>query len=123
MRFGIGCLLVIMPALAQIDSAALRAKYGPPLNREIFRVRPGLDLVVDYGANRQVCSIEMPALPVQEKQQLLDEVAPESTWGKELRRMAGMLGLAWMSWIEYEHVTIVDTQSSKTVRFKVEGCS
>jgi hypothetical protein len=129
MRFVIGFLLIVVPALAQIDSAALRTTYGPPLNRETFRVRPGLELAVDYGANRQICSIEMPALPENEKQQILAEVAPESTRGKEIIRMGEIFGAAAsISLVEYEHVIIIDsaygnTRRSTTVRFKVEVCS
>jgi hypothetical protein len=35
MRLAVGCLLFALPALAQLDSAALRAKFGAPLNREM----------------------------------------------------------------------------------------
>lgn len=34
--------------LRQLDSAQLRVKFGRPLDREVFRVPPGFDLVVDY---------------------------------------------------------------------------
>lgn len=35
----IGFLALALPAIAQLDSAALRAKYGSPLNRETFLCR------------------------------------------------------------------------------------
>jgi len=54
MRLALGCLLLALPALAQLDSSTLRAKFGAPLNRETFQYRAGLDLAVDYGANGQV---------------------------------------------------------------------
>jgi hypothetical protein len=128
MRLALGCLLLALPALAQLDSAALRAKFGQPLNRETFRVRAGLDIVVDYGANQQVCAIEILALPAQnDTNEFLAELVPDSMRGKELQRMAGQQGLAWTSFVEYEHVTISetghgDTRNATTVRFKTEGC-
>ena len=57
-----------LPALAQLDSSALRAKYGPPLNRETYRMPAGFDLIVDYGAGNQVCKVQVPALmPTKDK--------------------------------------------------------
>ena len=38
---------------------ALRSKYGEPLARETFQVRPDMEMVVNYGPARQVCSIEL----------------------------------------------------------------
>ena len=62
------CVLLTVPAMAQLDSSALRAKYGPPLNRETYRMPAGFDVIVDYGAGNQVCKIQVPALmPTQEK--------------------------------------------------------
>ena len=55
------CLLFAMSAFAQLDSAALHAKLGTPLNRETFHMPAGFDLVVDYGANGQVCKLQVPA--------------------------------------------------------------
>jgi hypothetical protein len=123
-----GSWLLALPASAQLDSAALRAKFGAPLNRETFRVRIGMDIVVDYGANQQVCSIEFPALSSQkDTEEFLAGLVPDSMRGKELGRMASQNGLAWASFIEYEHVTISetghgDTRDRTTVRFKTEGC-
>ena len=56
------CLAVVLPAPAQLDSSALRAKFGAPLNRETFHMPAGFDLTVDYGAGGQVCRMEVPAL-------------------------------------------------------------
>jgi hypothetical protein len=41
------CLLLALPALAQLDSYTLRAKFGAPLNRETFHLPEGFDLTVD----------------------------------------------------------------------------
>ena len=56
------CLSFALSAAAQLDSAALHAKFGTPLNRETFHMPAGFDLVVDYGANSQVCKLQVPAL-------------------------------------------------------------
>jgi hypothetical protein len=55
------CFSFILPATAQLDSAAMRMKYGTPLNRETFHMPAGFDLVVDYGASNQVCKLYVPA--------------------------------------------------------------
>ncbi len=128
MRLALGCLLLALPALAQLDSSTLRAKFGEPLNRETFRVRAGLDIAVDYGANQQVCAVEIPVLQtIKDTDEFLAELVPDSMRGKELSRMMENFGLAWVSFIEYEHVTIAetghgDTRDPTTVRFKTEGC-
>jgi hypothetical protein len=51
-----------VPTSAQLDSAQLRVKFGAPLDREIFHVPQGFDLVVDYGVRRQVCTLHVPAV-------------------------------------------------------------
>ena len=56
------CFSLTLSAVAQLDSAALDAKFGIPLNRKIFRMPESFDLVVDYGANSQVCKLQVPAL-------------------------------------------------------------
>ncbi len=61
MRLDVGCLLLALPALAQLDSASLRAKFGVPLNRETFHMPQRFNLTVDYGAANQVCKLEVPA--------------------------------------------------------------
>ncbi len=139
-RSAVCCLLLALPALAQLDSYALRAKFGTPLNRETFQVPQGFDLTVDYGAGNQVCRLEVPAEmppqpnasgpfnPTQQMRDFLAELVPASMRGKELNRGMMHMGLAWFSIVEYEHVMIVetghgDTRNPTTVRFKTEGCS
>ena len=92
------CFSFTLSAVAQLDSAALHAKFGMPLNRETFHMSAGFDLVVDYGANSQVCKLQVPALmPSTErvangtvmKQRMyhfLSELVPDSIRGKELTR-------------------------------------
>ncbi|MGA7234550.1 MAG: hypothetical protein WBY44_02650 [Bryobacteraceae bacterium] len=132
-------LALTIPASAQLDSGQLRAKFGTPLKREIFRVPPGFDLVVDYGAGNRVCRLRVPALmPTDAKVQNADdmkqkmylflaELLPDSMRGKELSRGLGMTGaFSNFSHAEYEHVEIVETNSGSngtiTVRFKDAGC-
>jgi hypothetical protein len=68
------------------------------------------------------------------KQRMYDflaEVVPESMRGKELKRGATQMGLASMSWIEYENITIGEFQHGDqafskdhtiTVTFKNYDC-
>ncbi len=52
--------LLSTTAFAQLDSSALRAKLGQPVNRETFHMPAGFDLIVDYGMTGQVCRIGGP---------------------------------------------------------------
>ena len=138
-RLAVCCLLLALPAAAQLDSYTLRAKFGAPLNRETFHIPQGFDLTVDYGAGNQVCRLEVPAEmppqpdvsgpfnPRQQMQDFLADLVPASMRGQELNRGMTQMGLAWASFVEYEHVMIVetghgDTRNPTTVRFKTEGC-
>ena len=136
------CFGFTLPAAAQLDSFALRAKYGAPLDRETFRMPAGFDLVVDYGANRQVCRLEVPALmPSHEKisntatmkQRMyvfLSDLVPGSTRGNELRQWATVMGTVSLLSVEYEHVIINELQHADepfgkntiTVAFKDTQC-
>jgi hypothetical protein len=134
------CLLALaLPASAQLDSAQLRVKFGSPLNREIYRIPPGFDLVVDYGGGNQVCKLQVPALmPTEAKVQnavdmrqhmcaFLAELVPDSMRGKELGRFMSTTGaFSTIGFAEYEHVTIVETYRGSndtiSVRFKNSAC-
>jgi hypothetical protein len=149
LRFGVFamcCAGLASPAFAQLDTSALRATFGPPLNRETFHIPAGFDLVVDYGSGNQACKLEVPALmPADEKVEkvqnsaamkermydFLAEVVPASMRGKELMRGATQMGLATVSWIEYENITISEFQHGDqpfskdhtiTVTFKSYDC-
>jgi hypothetical protein len=118
----ISCLALAIPAVAQLDSSALRSKFGPPLNRETFHMPAGFDLIVDYDAGNQVCKLKVPALmPTNEqvsnaaamKRRMYDflaDLVPAAMRGKELNRGAFMSGLISWSSVEYEHVTINELQ-------------
>jgi hypothetical protein len=129
-----------LSAFAQIDgsqfAAELRAKYGPPLARETFTSKPGIEMVVDYAANGHVCRIQLPAVapsrdPRVQTTQAIDEfvseLVPLSVRGKELRRMRESMGLHSASIIEYEYVAIVESfqgleRTGVTVTFTKEEC-
>src|SRR5579864_854097 len=120
--FAICFLALTLPAIAQLDSATLRAKYGSPLNRETYRMAEGFDLIVDYGARNQICRLQVPALvPSDEKvasadrmkqrmYEFLAELVPAAIRGKELRRMTENMGMVSLSSVEYEHVAIRERQ-------------
>jgi len=143
MRFVICCLVLALPAVAQLDSSALRAKLGPSLHRETFRMPAGFDVVVDYDAGNQVCKLQVPALmPTNEKVQRADEMkkrmydfladlVPEQLRGKELGRPISTMSTVSMSSVEYEHVSINELQYANkpfgkdntiTVVFKNTNC-
>ena len=127
-------------AFAQIDESRfasdLRAKYGPPLARETFTGRPGIQMIVDYAANGHVCRIQLPPVgpgrdpgvkTTQAVDDFLAELAPLTMRGKELRRFYSAMGAISMSTVEYENVTISESlqgarRTGITVRFKNEDC-
>ena len=142
-RFLIGCLWSTLPAAAQLDSSALRAKYGSPLNRETFRMPSGFELIVDYGTNQQVCRLELPALmPSNEKvanaadmkrrmYAFLAQLVPTAMRGQEIRAGAMVNGMISDVFTEYEHVTVSEMQHADqpfsnnntiTVTFKNNDC-
>lgn len=137
------CVWLPVPAMAQLDSSALRAKYGPPLARETYRMPAGFDVIVDYGAGNQVCKIQVPALmPTNEnvaraaemKQRMyefLADLVPASLRGKEVGRYMTMMGLISMSIVEFEQVTINELEYANepfgkdntiTITLKNESC-
>jgi len=126
-------------AIAQIDAYILHSKYGPPLDRETFMVRPGIEMIVDYGPSKQACKIQLPSgmnfvgtVPpgsVSKKQidEVLDEVVPPSLRGKLLNEMLMTAGLPAMSVKIYENVNIAETHhggigTGITVTFTDAAC-
>jgi len=140
--FGMCCYGFASPVFAQIDASVLRAKYGLPISRETFNVQPGIEMIVDYGPNNQVCRLQLPAgistrEPVfpgvvtrQQIDDVLTELVPASMRGKELGRLFEAMSRASVSVVEYEHVTISEPQdpdhpgirTGVAVRFKNEDC-
>ena len=137
-RLGV-LLLAATSAFGQIDSSSLRSKYGPPLDREIFTVRPGIEMVVDYGSGRQVCQIQLPSgehmvgsvsagvVTKAQVDEVLNEEVPLSVRGKELNRLMGQTGLTTFFLTDYENVSIGEVQvggigQGITVTFKDPSC-
>ncbi|MDP8989922.1 MAG: hypothetical protein M3N41_07560 [Acidobacteriota bacterium] len=126
------CLALPFRGFAQtMDSAALRAKYGEPLARETFQVRPNIEAVVTYGPGRQVCRIELPpwrnAVSAQQVDEVVAELVPQRARGKEIRRMVARAGRISMASVEYENVNIAEPQDNGrrtcvTITFNHPGC-
>ena len=139
------CLLgLALPVSAQLDSAQLRVKFGRPLDREVFRVPPGFDLVVDYAAGHQLCTLQVPAMMPTDSQVMngaemkrkmyafLGDLVPDSMRGKEMGRYVLIMGAFSVSTVEYEHVMISEAnyaneafdsiRNTITVRFHSVAC-
>jgi hypothetical protein len=132
-------LLAATSAFAQVDASSLRSKYGPPLDRETFIVRPGIEMVVDYGSGKQVCQIKLPSatrivgtvspggITGPQIEEVLDEVVPPSVRGKEIKRALNYNGAPMFSATDYEHVSIGELLVNGTgkgiiVTFKDPAC-
>ena len=105
--------VVCCTAFGQMDSTTLRAKYGEPLTRETFKVRPNIAAVVNYGTGRQVCNIEISqaqSATRQEVDQVIDELAPPSTRGKILNQGIAVAGRLSEMITSFEHVNISEPQ-------------
>jgi hypothetical protein len=136
--FGV-ILLAATSAFGQIDASSLRSKYGAPLDRETFMVRPGIEMVVDYGSGKQVCQIELPSgdrivgsvpagvVTKQQVDEVLNEVVPPSVRGKEINRGLIYTGAPMFSFTDYEHISTGELQvggigKGITVTFKDPAC-
>jgi hypothetical protein len=129
-----------LPAFAQIDGPGfannLRAKYGPPLARETFIVRPNFEMVVEYAANGHVCRIQLPPVApgpepgvktTQAVDDFLGELVPLTMRGKELMSTVEAVGAPSFSTVRYENVTITESmqdlrRTKVTVTFRNEEC-
>jgi len=115
--FVVCCFALPLSTFAQnIDAAALRAKYGEPIARETFQVRPNIEAIVTYGPARQVCKIELPpwrnAVSAQQVDEVVAELVPLPARGKELRRMIASTGRISLASVEYENVNIAEPQDN-----------
>jgi hypothetical protein len=117
-------------AFAQIDGAKfasdLRTKFGPPLARETFKVgtgskspgdkgwESGVEMIVDYSANGQVCGIQLPPYGSGKPgatlaDELISDLIPLALRGKETGRGTISLGSLSMHLIEYENLILSET--------------
>jgi hypothetical protein len=114
------CLCFASALFGQIDSYQLRAKYGSPLARETFTISPGFQIVVDYGPDQQVSRLELPpyapsldqpgGITQKRVDDILLELVPMSTRGKELGSGLNFMSRASIKFTEYEHVFISEPQ-------------
>jgi len=135
------CLEFSIPAVAQLDSSALRGKFGAPLHRETYRIPSGFDLIVDFGANGQACKLELPALmPSHEAVSntsvmrarmyaFLWELVPPAMRGKELGQRMQAMGVISMLSVDYDYVVVNELRHGDqfgndtiTVTFKDNQC-
>jgi len=127
---------------AQLSSADLRAKLGPPLQREVFHLPQGFDLTADYSPGQMICRLQVPALmPSEEKVRraqvmkqrmyaFLADLVPASMRGAELGRSTTVTGLPSITTIEYENVQVDEFNSGQpfssgntiTITFKNTAC-
>jgi len=122
MRILVGCLLVATASFALTQSShEFRSRYGEP-DMERFTARPGISLAVEYGSDHLACQalIEPPQpLIHQEEQarlmssegasQVLEEVAPVATRGKEINSRIDFTGCVAVRMTDYENVFIMRT--------------
>ena len=131
--------VVCCTAFGQMDTSTLRAKYGEPLPRETFQVRPNIEAVVNYGTGHQICKIDLPpgsyvnpphGASNHDVDQVIDELAPPSARGKEIGVGVLSLSRASLRLMRYEHVDISEPQdpdhpgrrTSVTITFKRPDC-
>jgi hypothetical protein len=142
-RFAILSLTFASSLLAQIDSSGLRAKFGAPLNRETFTVKPGIEVIVDYSPTaNHACRLELPGQAPMPRdavpgvginiKKLIDdvlaEIVPLSMRGKELGLMCESAGMISICSKDYEHVSILETleggrRTAVIVKFKTADCA
>jgi hypothetical protein len=147
MRILATCLVAAASALTLAPGAQdFRMHYGEP-DTERFIARPGISLTVQYGPDHLACEmlIESPRQLLLQKNSegtlispekvtdILDEIVPVSTRGKQLNSYVFESGCNVMRSIEYENVSIghatheciplqPDRESSATVTFKRDIC-
>ena len=131
--------VVCCTAFGQMNTSTLRAKYGEPIARETFQIRPNIEAVVNYGSEHQVCKIDLPpgsyvnpphGASNHDVDQVIDELVPPSARGKEInQRVVGASRIA-VSLKEYENVTMSETldpdhpgrRTKVTITFKRPDC-
>lgn len=104
----------------QINSLSLRLKYGPPLDRETFTVRPEVEIRVDYGPSKQACAILLPSgmtavgtpspdvITRDQMKEILDDLVPVAVRGPEIKRGVIEVGILRTVYTEYEFVNILE---------------
>jgi hypothetical protein len=131
--------VVCCTAFGQMDTSTLRAKYGEPIARGTFQVRPNIEAVVNYGTGHQVCKIDLPpgsyvnpphGASNHDVDKVIDELVPPFMRGKEMGVGVLSLSRASVRLNEYKHVTISEPQdpdhpgrrTSVTITFNRPDC-
>ena len=122
MRILVGCLLVATASVVLTQSSPeFHSRYGEP-DMERFTARPGISLGVEYGSDHLACQVLIEphhSLIRQEGQarlmssegasQVLEEVAPIATRGKETNAMIHVSGCNEVHMTDYDNVFIMRT--------------
>ena len=126
----------------------IRNRYGAP-NVERFTARPGIEVTVEYGADRLACDVVVEAprplfdaspfqrpqlIPSEAVSEITEEIAPVAIRGKQINQGGFQSGCnAVVSGTEYENVVISrllapcdspsrDQEVRATVSFKRDAC-
>jgi hypothetical protein len=126
-------------------SQEFHSRYGEP-DIERFRIRDGIGLTVEYGADGLACQMEIKPqhLIVQRPQPeklmapemvdgIIDEVVPPDARGRKVNSLLQRMGCAQSTVDYYENVTIdrstdqclplkPERESSVTIFFKRQAC-
>ena len=146
MRVFLPCLLVLFAGLSPTQSSSdLRSRYGQP-DVERFTPAPDVGLTVEYGSDGLACQIvierKQPLIHVQQEEKymkpefvsdLIDDIVPPSSRGKEVNSFLESMGCAEGRGQEYENVWISqyfnmcvplkpERESRATVVFKRQAC-
>ena len=146
MRTLVGCFLVAAASVVLSQSSQeFHNRYGEP-DRERFAARPGISLTVEYGSDHLACYalIEPPQpltyteehLPLMSSEgvsEVLEEVAPVATRGKEISAAIHQSGCNVTRVTEYENLSLMrsthtcdpsshDQDVRTTITFKREVC-
>ena len=114
------------------DASTLRLKYGEPLARQTFQVRPGLEMIVHFGPDRKVCKFEiLRSDSSQQLDELIDELVPPSVRGEKVSgRHIVAIGGHTMRHDYYENIIISEPydlehperRTGVTISFNRPGC-
>jgi hypothetical protein len=120
MRVVAGCLLVAVGSVVLTQSSQeLHNRYGEP-DLERFTVRPRISLTVQYGSDRLACQAlieppqslihqedQAPLMSSEDVSEILEEVAPVATRGKQISTASFQSGCNVGNLTEYENVSIM----------------
>jgi hypothetical protein len=133
-------LAAAFSAHAETSSSTLRALFGQPTKTttapptEVFAVQPGLEMTATYAnADGPVCKLKIPSHVASRQQvlQILEQVVPVATRGKEWNSVYEMSGNSGFESTYYERLIIsvdeytsrvIDKNPGATVIFKNQLC-